>query len=151
MTSENNSSSIKNSNESTQNLKKPSLGQQDQLVPSTEEPARNKGGRPKGAKNTLTLLQEAAQKGIMSKVLNRFDSIVETTIKKAEEGDPTCLKILWDRTVPIQKSVDGSAKSSNSGITIVVQGTKITQQENSTIEEVQYEEIIEDESKSNTT
>lgn len=110
-----------------------SLNESTQEVPSQNsgltEPPRNKGGRPKGSKNTLTLLQEAAKNGIMTDVLNRFQPIVNKTIELAEEGDSTCLKILWDRVLPAIKASDGTASQSNSGITIVVQGTKITQQE----------------------
>jgi hypothetical protein len=75
----------------------------------------------------------------MTDVLNRFQPIVNKTIELAEEGDSTCLKILWDRVLPAIKASDGTASQSNSGITIVVQGTKITQQE--TIEA----ELIEEE------
>jgi len=113
--------SIESSNESTQEVPSQNNG--------LTEPPRNKGGRPKGSKNTLTLLQEAAKNGIMTDVLNRFQPIVNKTIELAEEGDSTCLKILWDRVLPAIKASDGTASQSNSGITIVVQGTKITQQE----------------------
>ena len=113
--------SIERSNESTQEVPSQNSG--------LTEPPRNKGGRPKGSKNTLTLLQEAAKNGIMTDVLNRFQPIVNKTIELAEEGDSTCLKILWDRVLPAIKASDGTASQSNSGITIVVQGTKITQQE----------------------
>jgi len=113
--------SIENSNENTQEVPSQNNG--------LTEPPRNKGGRPKGSKNTLTLLQEAAKNGIMTDVLNRFQPIVNKTIELAEEGDSTCLKILWDRVLPAIKASDGTASQSNSGITIVVQGTKITQQE----------------------
>ncbi len=123
--------SIESSNESTQEVPSQNSG--------LTEPPRNKGGRPKGSKNTLTLLQEAAKNGIMTDVLNRFQPIVNKTIELAEEGDSTCLKILWDRVLPAIKASDGTASQSNSGITIVVQGTKITQQE--TIEA----ELIEEE------
>ena len=123
--------SIENSNENTQEVPSQNSG--------LTEPPRNKGGRPKGSKNTLTLLQEAAKNGIMTDVLNRFQPIVNKTIELAEEGDSTCLKILWDRVLPAIKASDGTASQSNSGITIVVQGTKITQQE--TIEA----ELIEEE------
>lgn len=123
--------SIENSNENTQEVPSQNNG--------LTEPPRNKGGRPKGSKNTLTLLQEAAKNGIMTDVLNRFQPIVNKTIELAEEGDSTCLKILWDRVLPAIKASDGTASQSNSGITIVVQGTKITQQE--TIEA----ELIEEE------
>ena len=103
------------------------------------EKKKNLGGRPPGAKNTLTLLQEAAQEGIMTEVLTKFDRVVATTIQKAEEGDPTCLKILWDRVIPTQKATDGKSQKSSGGITIVVQGSspRITE----TIEDA---EIIED-------
>ena len=123
--------SIESSNENTQEVPSQNNG--------LTEPPRNKGGRPKGSKNTLTLLQEAAKNGIMTDVLNRFQPIVNKTIELAEEGDSTCLKILWDRVLPAIKASDGTASQSNSGITIVVQGTKITQQE--TIEA----ELIEEE------
>ena len=113
--------SIENSNENTQEVPSQNNG--------LTEPPRNKGGRPKGSKNTLTLLQEVAKNGIMTDVLNRFQPIVNKTIELAEEGDSTCLKILWDRVLPAIKASDGTASQSNSGITIVVQGTKITQQE----------------------
>ena len=113
--------SIESSNESTQEVPSQNSG--------LTEPPRNKGGRPKGSKNTLTLLQEAAKNGIMTDVLNRFQPIVNKTIELAEEGDSTCLKILWDRVLPAIKASDGTASQSNSGITIVVQGTKITKQE----------------------
>ncbi len=88
--------------------------------PSTGEPPRNKGGRPKGSKNSLTLLQEAAKNGIMTDVLKRFQPIVDKTIELAEDGDSTCLKILWDRVLPAMKATDGNQSQSNSGITIVV-------------------------------
>ena len=113
--------SIENSNENTQEVPSQNNG--------LTEPPRNKGGRPKGSKNTLTFLQEAAKNGIMTDVLNRFQPIVNKTIELAEEGDSTCLKILWDRVLPAIMASDGTASQSNSGITIVVQGTKITQQE----------------------
>lgn len=118
---------------------------------SIGEPARNKGGRPKGSKNSLTLLQEAAKNGIMTDVLKRFQPIVDKTIKLAEDGDSTCLKILWDRVLPAMKATDGNQSQSNSGITIVVQGTKVTQQDNQTIEEATYEEIKDEENESNAT
>jgi len=92
---------------------------------STEKSKENiRGrGRPPGAKNKLTLLQEAAKEGIMTEVLDNFAPIVKATLKRAEEGDPTALKILWDRVIPAQKATDGSNQQSSGGVTIVVQGT----------------------------
>jgi len=133
MTLTKNNGSTENSNENIQSQPEVSLGELEQ------SPPKNLGGRPKGAKNTLTLLQEAAQEGIMTEVMTKFDRVVATTIQKAEEGDPTCLKILWDRVIPTQKATDGKSQKSSGGITIVVQGSspRITE----TIEDA---EIVED-------
>ena len=54
---------------------------------TTTQQKKNLGGRPKGSKNSLTILQEAAINGVMTKVLKNFDRIVKTTIKRAEDGD----------------------------------------------------------------
>lgn len=139
MTLKQNKSFTVSSNENTQSPLKVNSGNEEQ----TE---RNVGGRPKGAKNTLTLLQEAATEGIMTEVLTKFDRVVKTTIAKAEEGDPTCLKILWDRVIPTQKATDGKTQKQSGGITIVVQGTQ-TPRIAETIEN--YEEVIENNEETN--
>lgn len=92
---------------------------------SEQKPIHNpKGaGRPKGSKNSLTILQEAAVNGVMTQVLEEFDKVVKTTIEKAKEGDTVCLKILWDRVIPARKAVEHIQNPGNQGITIVVQGS----------------------------
>ena len=66
----------------------------------------NPNGRPKGSKNKVTLLKEAILQNAEEKVLQEFMGIVNTTIKLANEGDTTCLKILWDRIIPSKRAVD---------------------------------------------
>ena len=63
-------------------------------------------GRPKGAKNQVTLLKETILHNAEEKVLQEFMQIVETTIKLANQGDTTCLKILWDRIIPSKRAID---------------------------------------------
>ena len=99
-------------------MKKKSTGSSKQ---TTTQQKKNLGGRPKGSKNSLTLLQEAAINGVMTKVLKNFDRIVKTTIQKAEDGDTVCLKILWDRVVTARKAVEHIYKPANHGVNIVVQ------------------------------
>tara|TARA_R110000751_G_scaffold174958_1_gene281224 strand:+ start:299 stop:670 length:372 start_codon:yes stop_codon:yes gene_type:complete len=109
------------------------------LKETTTQPKKNLGGRPKGSKNSLTILQEAAVNGVMTKVLKSFDNIVKTTIKRAEDGDTVCLKILWDRVVPARKAVEHISNPANQGVTITVQGVpKITKTE---VIDAQFEEI----------
>jgi len=109
------------------------------LKETTTQPKKNLGGRPKGSKNSLTILQEAAVTGVMTKVLKSFDNIVKTTIKRAEDGDTVCLKILWDRVVPARKAVEHISNPANQGVTITVQGVpKITKTE---VIDAQFEEI----------
>ena len=106
---------------------------------TTTQQKKNLGGRPKGSKNSLTILQEAAINGVMTKVLKNFDRIVKTTIKRAEDGDTVCLKILWDRVVPARKAVEHISNPANQGVTITVQGVpKITKTE---VIDAQFEEI----------
>ncbi len=117
-------------------MKKKSI---ENLKQTTTQPKKNLGGRPKGSKNSLTLLQEAAINGVMTKVLKNFDKIVKTTIKRAEDGDTVCLKILWDRVVPARKAVEHISNPANQGVTITVQGVpKITKTE---VIDAQFEEI----------
>ena len=135
-----NKDSTESLNANTQNQLKAKSGTE-----SLSEEPKNRGGRPKGAKNTLTLIQEAAKEGVMTEVLNRFDKVVDTTIRLVEEGDSTCLKILWDRVIPAQKATDGKDTPSTGGVTIVVQGTTSIRP----TEEIEDAEVIEGDTSAN--
>lgn len=69
---------------------------------------KGQGGRPKGAKNKVTLLREAVLANAETTVLEQWDQVVKTTLELAQKGDSTCLKILWDRMVPTRKATDDS-------------------------------------------
>ena len=66
----------------------------------------NPNGRPKGSKNKLTLLREAVLESAESIVLGNFEDIVKATVELAKAGDPTALKIVWDRIIPAKRSIE---------------------------------------------
>jgi hypothetical protein len=65
-----------------------------------------KRGRPKGSKNKLTLLREAVIAKSEHMVLDEWEGVVRTTLDLANQGDTTCLKILWDRVIPSKRAID---------------------------------------------
>lgn len=86
----------------------------------------NPAGRPIGAKNKHTLLKETIKLEAEDFVLKKFKQIVETTCRLAEEGDSTCLKIIWDRVLP--KDLDEASKNKDKmNITINIEGLKVRQ------------------------
>lgn len=95
----------------------------------------NPAGRPLGAKNKHTLLKEAVKMQAEEMVLRKFKQIVDVTIEKAQEGDSTCLKILWDRFVP---NVEKEEKSKGAGKVVINIG-RLTSIEDADIEEVSGE------------
>ncbi len=117
---------MERSEDSTNDLNESTAEVQSQ---STGTELKRSRGRPKGSKNSLTLLQEAMTHKTFEEVGKDWDKIVKATIKSAQEGDSTALKILWDRVIPAKKATDGSGTQGNSGVTIVVQGVEIKQPE----------------------
>jgi len=103
----------------------------------------NPNGRPKGSKNKVTLLKEAVLMDAEDLVLRKFKDIVEKTIELAEEGDSTCLKILWDRVLP--KDIDRQSKKDDKmNITINIEGLQVKQTNDIDMDEISdavYEEV----------
>lgn len=86
----------------------------------------NKNGRPKGAKNKLTLLREAVLNRAETMVLDDWEEVVQTTLTMAKAGDATALKILWDRVIPSKRAVDtDSGANDKLNITINVSGLEV--------------------------
>ena len=80
-------------------------------------------GRPMGSKNKVTLLKEAILQQAEEKVMQEFMTIVDTTIKLANSGDTTCLKILWDRVLPAKRAIDDdNGKTDKLNVTINISG-----------------------------
>jgi len=107
----------------------------------------NPTGRPKGAKNKVTMLKQAVLLKAEELVLTNWEEVVQTTLTLAKEGDSTALKILWDRMLPSVKAVDGNNSSKDKlNITINVQGMEVVadvENAGQDIEEADYEEINE--------
>lgn len=108
------------------------------------QPSANPLGRPKGSKNKTTLLREAVIEGAEMIVLDNLEEIVKTTVKLAKEGDPTCLKIVWDRVIPAKRSIEQKEGGEDKlNISIVIKGME--DQEDPIIEsdtiEAEFEEI----------
>jgi hypothetical protein len=53
-------------------------------------------GRPTGSRNKITLAAE-------NMMVDEMDRITRVCIDRALEGDPTCMRIVMDRIVPIRK------------------------------------------------
>ena len=86
----------------------------------------NPSGRPKGSKNKLTLLREAVLESAEEIVLSNFERIVQATVKLAEEGDPTALKIVWDRIIPSKRAIEDKKEGSDKlNITINVEAMSV--------------------------
>ena len=79
-------------------------------------------GRPKGRKNKSSLLREAIIHDAESIILKNFTKIVKKTVEMAENGDTTCMKIIWDRYMPA-KSFDKSDPD-KLNISITIEGIK---------------------------
>ena len=74
---------------------------------SVEERAERKSERKaKGQKNKLSLLKEAVLASAETMLLVEFEKIVQATLTLAAAGDPTALKIVWDRILPAKRTVE---------------------------------------------
>ena len=102
----------------------------------------NPAGRPKGSKNKHTLLKEAVKLQAEDLVLRKFANVVETTVKLAEEGDSTCLKILWDRFVP----KDGDGKNTAEKMKVEINIGRLQRVEDVNVDAIEAElvEVVED-------
>lgn len=82
----------------------------------------NPAGKPKGAKNKMTIFKEAMIQGAEETFVKNIEKITEVVCAKAAEGDLTAAKMVLDRLIPIRKAVDinhGPVK--DVGVNIVIQ------------------------------
>jgi hypothetical protein len=102
----------------------------------------NPNGRPRGSKNKVTLLKEAVLMEAEDLVLRKFKDIVEKTIELAENGDSTCMKIIWDRVLP--KDIDKQSKKDDKmNITINIEGLQVRQVNDIDAKDIVDGELIE--------
>jgi hypothetical protein len=80
------------------------------------------GGRQKGTKNQTTIFKEAVLQEAEDILMANVTKIVKKTIDLAEEGDTTCLKILWDRIIPTKRHEDSEGREDKLNISISIEG-----------------------------
>lgn len=86
----------------------------------------NPAGRPKGAKGKLTLLRQTVKDNVETELLEDFHLVVAATLALAKEGDPTCLKIVWDRIMPAKRAIEEvTGKEDKLNINITIEGMDI--------------------------
>jgi len=85
----------------------------------------NPNGRPKGSKNKITILREAVIANAEHILLENWEELVQCTVALAKAGDPTALKILWDRVIPAKRAIEEKSKEDKLNITINVNGMEI--------------------------
>lgn len=99
-------------------------------------------GRPKGAKGKLTLLREAVLAKAEDMVLSDWEEVVRTTIDMAKEGNPICLKILWDRVIPSKRAVDPAAVDAGKrDIVINISGLEVKKVMDESVVDAEYVEV----------
>jgi hypothetical protein len=98
--------------------------------PFSKGQSGNPKGRPVGARNAATVLAEQLLDG-------EAEEIIRNVIKKAKQGDVTCLRLCLDRlvpprrdrpvhfTIPAMNSADDASKAM-AAITIAVAGGELT-------------------------
>ena len=106
----------------------------------------NRKGRPKGAKNAKTLLQEAVITQSEDIIMKHFPKIVKAVVAQAEQGDLTAAKMIFDRVIPVRKAVEHKNVDSNQGVTIVVQGIPQVDNGRAVIEYKEQRDALEDNS-----
>ena len=102
-------------------------GNEKNLTSPRWEPGQsgNPNGRPKGSKNKLTILREAVLANAENIVLENWEDLVKCTVALAKAGDPTALKILWDRVIPAKRAIEEKSKEDKLNITINVNGMEV--------------------------
>ena len=116
-------------------------------------PSLNPKGRPKGAKNTRTEMQNQLIDSFAGEMEKEFLAVVRSIVRKAKDGDMTAAKILMDRAIPARKSVEHlGVQDAAQGITINIapledghNPMKVIKQEDNALLEVEYTVTDDDE------
>ena len=93
-----------------------------QYIKRKEDGGHPRPGRPKGAKNKLTLLKEAVINEAEDIILDNLGEIVQQACKMAKRGDTRAMKLVMDRILPARKVVDDNTDKGSRGVTINITG-----------------------------
>lgn len=80
----------------------------------------NLKGRQKGVKNKSTIFKELVRDGFEGTLTKgqRFQTVFNVLIEKAEQGDMAAMKMLMDRIVPVSKAIDLDGLEKGKGLAI---------------------------------
>lgn len=77
-------------------------------------------GRPVGAKSKTTIFKEVMREGFEERLQKDFRRVLNAVIEKAVDGDMTAAKLLMDRVIPVQKSIDLDDLDKGKGLSISI-------------------------------
>lgn len=80
----------------------------------------NPNGRPKGAKNKVTIIREYVEQELTEMLAEDAQAVLKVAIDRAKDGNDAMLKLLLDKLLPMRKAEDGNQKKSTPSITINV-------------------------------
>jgi Family of unknown function (DUF5681) len=72
----------------------------------------NPAGRPKGAKNKVTLMKLALEGELRTQLGPAMAEVLAVAITKAKQGNESMIKLLVDKTIPTTKAQDDEANES---------------------------------------
>lgn len=76
-------------------------------------------GRPKGSKNSSTILKEALNQGFEKALKKDFEKVVNAVIKEAVGGNMQAAKLIFDRAIPAKKAVEVDHKNAGPGQIVI--------------------------------
>lgn len=90
--------------------------------PNWVKGAKNAGmGRPAGAKNKATLVQEAIKQEAEDLLIKYLPQVVQEVINQASKGNMQAAKMLLDRAIPVKRAVEISGKDGKDfGVRIII-------------------------------
>ena len=97
-------------------------------------------GRPKGVKNKTTIFREAMREGFEEKLQKDFKKVLDAVVHCAVNGDMTAAKLLMDRVIPVQKSIDLEDIEKGKGLTISINVGSLEKNGNLPVE-AEYTEV----------
>lgn len=86
------------------------------IKPGSRPPAT---GRPKGSKNSSTLLKEALEQGFEQTLQKDFQKVLNAVVKEACSGNMQAAKLILDRAVPVKKAVEIDHKNAGGGNIVI--------------------------------
>ncbi len=101
----------------------------------------NPMGRPRGSKNTATLVQEAIKQEAEHLLIKHLPSVVEEVIRQAQLGNMQAAKMLLDRAIPVKRAVEISQKDGQEfGVKIIIESLITHDSKAEEAEEGEFEE-----------